>query len=339
MSDRRPIEPQDQEPNGKTEDAANPSMRMGSDPLELIEQCLASFQDSDPRQKILYKLRHAVILRQAAHQQREVEFKKVADVIAKLTAPANRVGTLLEVPGEGLARILVGGAEYYAAVDPRVQAVELKIGAQILVNEAYAVIKILGYDRNGPVLKVAEALGDGRLRFEQEMGRQVLILQRSSDLVGVDLKAGDEVRIEPSLHVAIEKLEDRKAKSHLLDEVPTVTWEQIGGQTEAIAAIQKAIEYPLLHTDTFQRFKFTQPKGFLLYGPPGCGKTLIGQAAAASLAKLVSESAQPEGSAGATEKPPIVGGSFLHVKGPEILNMWLGESERIVRDLFAQARA
>jgi proteasome-associated ATPase len=260
MSDRRPIEPQDQEPNGKTEDAANPSMRMGSDPLELIEQCLASFPDSDPRQKILYKLRHAVILRQAAHQQREVEFKKVADVIAKLTAPANRVGTLLEVPGEGLARILVGGAEYYAAVDPRVQAVELKIGAQILVNEAYAVIKILGYDRNGPVLKVAEALADGRLRFEQEMGRQVLILQRSSDLVGVDLKAGDEVRIEPSLHVAIEKLEDRKAKSHLLDEVPTVTWEQIGGQTEAIAAIQKAIEYPLLHTDTFQRFKFTQPK-------------------------------------------------------------------------------
>jgi proteasome-associated ATPase len=313
-------------------------MRMGSDPLELIEQCLASFPDSDPRQKILYKLRHAVILRQAAHQQRELEFKKVSDVIAKLTAPANRVGTLLEVPGEGLARILVGGAEYYASVDPRVQAVELKIGAQILVNEAYAVIKILGYDRNGPVLKVAEALADGRLRFEQEMGRQVLILQRSSDLVGVDLKAGDEVRIDPSLHVAIEKLEDRKAKSHLLDEVPTVTWEQIGGQTEAIAAIQKAIEYPLLHADTFQRFKFTQPKGFLLYGPPGCGKTLIGQAAAASLSKLVGESGQ--GAPGAKgDKLPVTHGAFLHIKGPEILNMWLGESERMVRDLFAQARA
>ncbi len=292
MSDRRPTGPQDSESKGKTEDAANPSMRKESDPLELIEQCLASFPDSDPRQKILYKLRHAVIAGQAAQQQREVEFKKVADVIAKLTAPANRIGTLLEVPGEGLARILVGGAEYYAAVDPRVEAAELKIGAQILVNEAYAVIKILGYDRNGPVLKVAEALADGRLRFEQEMGRQVLILQRSSDLLGVDLKAGDEVRIEPSLHVAIEKLEDRKAKSHLLDEVPTVTWEQIGGQAEAITAIQKAIEYPLLHAETFQRFKFTQPKGFLLYGPPGCGKTLIGQAAAASLSKLVRESGQ-----------------------------------------------
>jgi len=313
-------------------------MRMESDPLELIEECLASFSDSDPRQKILYKLRHVVTIGQAAQKQREVEFKKVADVIAKLTAPANRVGTLLEVPGEGLARILVGGAEYYASVDPRVQAAELKIGAQILVNEAYAVIKVLGYDRNGPVLKVAETLADGRLRFEQEMGRQVLILQRSSDLVGVDLKAGDEVRIEPSLHVAIEKLEDRKAKSHLLDEVPTVTWEQIGGQTEAITAIQKAIEYPLLHAETFQRFKFTQPKGFLLHCPPGCGKTLIGQAAAASLSKLVGESGQA-GSGPKGDKIPVTRGAFLHIKGPEILNMWLGESERMVRDLFAQARA
>jgi proteasome-associated ATPase len=338
MSDRRPAQPQDSASNGKTEDAANQSMRMESDPLELIEQCLASFPDSDPRQKILYKLRHVVTLGQAAQKQREVEFKKVADVIAKLTAPANRVGTLLEVPGEGLARILVGGAEYYASVDPRVQAAELKIGAQILVNEAYAVIKVLGYDRNGPVLKVADALADGRLRFEQEMGRQVLILQRSSDLVGVDLKAGDEVRIEPSLHVAIEKLEDRKAKSHLLDEVPTITWEQIGGQTEAIAAIQKAIEYPLLHAKTFQRFKFTQPKGFLLYGPPGCGKTLIGQAAAASLSKLVGESDQAVSSAKG-DKTPVNRGAFLHIKGPEILNMWLGESERMVRDIFAQARA
>jgi proteasome-associated ATPase len=338
MSDRRPAQPQDPASNGKTEDILNQSMRMESDPLELIEECLASFSDSDPRQKILYKLRHVVTLGQAAQKQREVEFKKVADVIAKLTAPANRVGTLLEVPGEGLARILVGGAEYYASVDPRVQAAELKIGAQILVNEAYAVIKMLGYDRNGPVLKVAETLADGRLRFEQEMGRQVLILQRSSDLIGVDLKPGDEVRIDPSLHVAIEKLEDRKAKSHLLDEVPTVTWEQIGGQTEAIAAIQKAIEYPLLHAKTFQRFKFTQPKGFLLHGPPGCGKTLIGQAAAASLSKLVGESAQAASGAKG-DKTPVTRGAFLHIKGPEILNMWLGESERMVRDLFAQARA
>jgi proteasome-associated ATPase len=308
-----------------------------ADPLDLIEQCLASFPENDPRQQILYKLRHSVMLTTASQQQRDTEFKKISEVVAKLTAPANRIGTLLDLPGEGLARIVVGGAEYYANVDPRVAAADLKIGAQILVNEAYAVIKTLGYDLNGPVLKLTEALPDGRLRFEQEMGRQSMILQRSSALVGVELKAGDELRIDPGHRIAIEKLEDRKAQTHVLDEVPTVTWEQIGGQQEAISAIRKAIEYPLLHAETFQQFKFTQPKGFLLYGPPGCGKTLIGQAAAASLSKLVSES-MASGGKTATQ-PPITGGAFLHIKGPEILNMWLGESERMVRDLFAKARA
>lgn len=298
------------------------------DPLVLIDECLALMPDGDPRQKILYKLRHLLLQAGAATQQREAEFKKLSTVIEKLTAPANRIGTLLDVPAEGLARIVVGGAEYYANVDPRVDPSELKIGTQVLVNEAYAVIKTLGYDRTGPVLKVGETLPDGRLRFEQEPGRQALILQRSSDLVGVDLKPGDEVRIDPGHRIAIERLEDRKAQTHLLDEIPTVTWESIGGQRAAIEAIRKAIEYPLLHAETFQRFKFTQPKGFLLYGPPGCGKTLIGKAAAASLANLVSQ----------TTGAGVTGGVFLHVKGPEILNMWLGESERMVRDLFAQAR-
>ena len=334
MSDRRtPDSPK--EPKSKNEEVAG---KAGSDPLELLEQCLALFPESDPRQKLLYKLRHAVMLSQAATQQREVEFKKVSEVVAKLTAPANRIGMLLEIPGEGLAHIVVSGAEYYANVDPRVPAGDLKIGTQILVNEAYAVIKTLGYDLNGPILRLTEAMADGRLRFEQEMGRQSLILRRSSDLIGTELKAGDELRIDPTHRIALEKLADRKATKHVLDEVPKVTWEQIGGQSEAIAAIRKAIEYPLLHAATFQQFKFSQPKGFLLYGPPGCGKTLIGQAAAASLSKLVRESG-PESAQKDGGRPSITGGAFLHVKGPEILNMWLGESERIVRDLFAQARA
>ena len=335
MSDRRSQESSPDHPMDKQPGATSST---GSDPLELIEECLASFPESDPRQKLLYKLRHAVILSQAAIQQREAEFRKVSDVIAKLTAPANRIGTLLDLPGEGLARIVVGGAEYYANVDPRVPVSDLKIGTQILVNEAYAVIKALGYDRSGPILKLAEAMADGRLRFEQEMGRQSLILQRSSDLAGVELEAGDEIRIDPSHRIAIEKLEDRKADRHVLDEVPKVTWEQIGGQHEAIAAIRKAIEYPLLHGKTFEQFKFSQPKGFLLYGPPGCGKTLIGQAAAGSLSKLVAESKAEEGET-KHQRSPVTGGAFLHVKGPEILNMWLGESERMVRDLFAHARA
>ena len=322
-------------PQGRRDES---SLKTGTDPLELIEQCLAAFSEGDPRQKLLYKLRHAVMLSQAASQQRESEFKKVSEVVAKLTAPANRIGMLLDIPAPGLARIVVGGAEYYANVDPRVADADLRIGTQILVNEAYAVIRTLGYDRNGPILKLAETLPDGRLRCEQEMGRQSLIVQRSTDLIGVELNPGDHIRIDPSLRIALEKLVDREAGRHVLDETPTITWAQIGGQTEAITAIRKAIEYPLLHAETFERFKFSQPKGFLLYGPPGCGKTLIGQAAAGSLAKQLSESTRGAAS-DKPNRPPVTSGAFLHVKGPEILNMWLGESERMVRDLFDQARA
>ena len=334
MSDHRSPDQQHDEVSSPDRQGKGPAReaRRSSDPLVLLDDCLAAFSDDDPRQKILYKLRHVLMQDGAARQQRDAEFGKLSAVVEKLTAPANRIGTLLDLPGDGLARILVGGAEYYTNVDPRVDKSDLRIGTQVLVNEAYALIKTLGYDRSGPVLKISECLPDGRLRFEQELGRQVLILQRSTDLAGADLKPGQEVRIDPSHRIAIERLEERKERAHLLDETPTITWDQIGGQKQAIEAIRRAIEYPLLHSDTFKQYQFTQPKGFLLYGPPGCGKTLIGQATAASVAGLL-RGQQP------SDTTAVKGGSFLHVKGPEILNMWLGESERMVRDLFDQARA
>lgn len=319
---------------GRDATTSTPGRGEPPDVLALLDECLAEFADEDPRRRILYKVRHAVMQGSIRLQERESELKKLQAVVEKLTAPANRIGTLIELPEEGLARISVGGAEYFTNVDPRVPPTDLKVGTQVLVNDAFAVIRAIGFDRNGPVFKVAEAMPDGRVRFEAEAGRQGLIVLRSSDLSGVELKPGDEVRVDPSHRFAIERMEERKTKRHVLDEVPRVTWEQIGGQDEAIRAIRKAIEYPLLHGRTFAKFQFTQPKGFLLYGPPGCGKTLIGQAAASSLSKLVAESQEAE-----PGKPPIRSGAFLHVKGPEILNMWLGESERIVRDLFAQARS
>ena len=337
MGDHRKTGQQDpEESQGKhrEHEPANSSGQDLNDPLFLIDECLASLPDDDPRQKLLYRLRHAVLQGTVALQQREAEFAKLNAVVEKLTAPANRIGTLLQLPKDGLARIAVGGAEYVTNVDPRVEQADLKIGTQVLVNEAYALIHVLGYDRTGPVLNVAESLPDGRLRFEQEPGKQALILQRSSDLADVDLKPGDEIRIDPMHRIALERLEDRRAARHLLDEVPTVTWDQIGGQTVAITAIRKAIEYPLLHAAAFERYRFTQPKGFLLHGPPGCGKTLIGRAAAAGLSAQMGQHG-----ASTADLPPVTRGAFLHVKGPEILNMWLGESERMVRDLFAQARA
>jgi proteasome-associated ATPase len=320
-------------------------MSSRSTPLELIDQCLASLPEGDQRIPLLYQLRHRFVEQATFSQQQEADIKKMQAVIEKLTAPANRIGTLVGQPDEGVARIMVGGAEYYANVDPRIEGDSLKVGHQILVNEAYVVIRSLGYDRSGPIVKVRELLGDGRLRIDQEAGRQGILIQRADDLARVNLKVGDEVRLDPTHQIAIERLENPHFQSHLLAELPTVRWEHIGGQQEAIGAIRRSIEYPLLHEGLFSRYQFQQPKGFLLYGPPGCGKTLIGQATAASLGQLLAQDretstlpAEDQAQHAASRLPPIEGGIFLHVKGPEVLNMWVGESERIIRDLFLQAR-
>jgi proteasome-associated ATPase len=322
MSDRRPVPPESESPGTAASDESL---------LGLIDRCLASLPENDPKQKWLYRIRHLVLQDERARRDAETESQKLKGVVEKLTAPANRVGVVVGVPGPDAIRIVVGGAEYWAGVDPRLDRGELKVGVQVLVNEAFAVIKVLGYESGGPALRVVDALADGRIRIGQEAGGQSSFVIRSADLAGVEIHAGDEVRVDSSHRVAIERLEPKGGRDRVLDETPDVTWEQIGGQREAIAAIRKSIEAPLLHADTFARFRFSPPKGFLLYGPPGCGKTMIGKATAASLA--ASLAASTEGSERA------VRGAFLHVKGPEILNMWLGESERLVRDLFAQARA
>ena len=313
--------------------------------LELIDQCLASLPEGDERIVLLYQLRHRFIELTTVTKQHETERTKMESVIEKLTAPANRIGTLIELPEKGVARIVVGGAEYYANVDLQLEGDVPKVGHQILVNEAYVVIRSLGYDRSGPIVKVREVLEEGRLRIDQEAGRQGVLIQRADDLAVMDVKVGDEVRLDPTHRIAIERLENTQSQSHVLAELPTVRWEHIGGQQEAIESIRRSIEYPLVHAELFAQYQFQQPKGFLLYGPPGCGKTLIGQATAASLGELFAKdreavplSSEYTAQDSATTLPAITGGVFLHVKGPEVLNMWVGESERIIRDLFLQAR-
>ena len=339
MSDQGKSFPEDPQ-NFKVRSSPRPS---ADDPLVILDECLASLPDGDARVDLLYKLRHLLLQQGVSKQQQDTELEKLKTVVEQLTSPANRVGTLLELPEEGGARIMVGGGEYYANVDPRLNPGELECGSQVLVNEAYVVIRGLGYEDNGPILKVREVLEDGRVRIDQEPGRQDVILRRTNQLEAVHLHPGDEVRVDPTHRFVIERLESARSHGHVLDEVPSVTWDQIGGQQQAITAIRRAIEYPLLHAAIFQRYDFTQPKGFLLHGPPGCGKTLIGQATAASLGNLVTQKEnevnQGEGSDFPSGiQPEITEGVFLHIKGPEILNMWVGESERMLRDLFSRAR-
>ena len=141
------------------------------------------------------------------------------------------------------------------------------------------------------------------------------------------MKSGDEVRVDSNYRMALEMLSSTKSHEHYLDVVPELPWDKVGGQETALQAIKDAIELPLLHADLFRKFQHATPKGFLLYGPPGCGKTLIGKATAYNLTKQLREKTGDE-----------MQEYFMHVKGPEILNMWVGESERIVREIFATAR-
>src|SRR5207237_4339764 len=169
--------------------------------------------------------------------------------------------------------------------------------------------------------------GKDRLRVGSEHGTQSMVLQRSAELTGSTLKSGDEVRVDSNYRMALEMLSSTKSHEHYLDVVPELPWDKVGGLEEALQAIKDAIELPLLHVDLFKKFKHATPKGFLLYGPPGCGKTLICKATAYKLTKQLREKTGVE-----------MREYFMHIKGPEILNMWVGESERMVREIFATAR-
>ena len=232
---------------------------------------------------------------------------------------ANRIGIFLSSPG-GIANVFVSGSEYYANIDPRVDVDRLRTGCRVLINEAYAVVGDLGYSPTGPVAKVGDVLEGGRLRLSQAHGTQEIVLERGAELQDVDLKVGDEVRVDPAFKVALERLQSAESKEYFIDDVPPTPWESIGGQHEAIHAIRDTIELPALHPELFERFQYTTPKG--LPTAPAAGKP-------AGVANLITRAAHAAEEGSSEEH-------FMHIKGPEILNMWLGETERMVREVFAQ---
>src|SRR6201996_5756901 len=296
-------------------------------PLERLDRIISSLPPGDLLRGELIDLRVEMVELQDMMQEARQAIEKMEAIIKKVTSPANRIGTFLGTPNRETAQIVVGGSDYYCNVDPRVTIESLRRGTRVLVNEAYVIVGDLGFDRSGPVVKISEVLGPDRLRVGTEHGVQSLVLQRGDLLLKEKLKAGDEVRTDPNYKIAIEVLARPHSDEYYLDNVPELPWEKVGGQQEALRAIRDAIELPLLHPDLFKRFEHSTPKGFLLYGPPGCGKTLIGKATAYNLTQQLKQQTGEE-----------MREYFMHIKGPEILNMWVGESERMVREIFATAR-
>src|ERR1700747_778389 len=297
------------------------------DLLDRVDLLIATLPPGDALRRELLDLRMEISQREEIFIEARQTIEKLEEVIKKVTSPANRIGTFLGSVGKETAHIVVGGADYYCNVDPRIPMAKLKKGTRVLVNEAFVIVGDLGFELAGPVTKVTEVIGTDRLRVGNEHGTQSIVLQRSADLASSNLKSGDEVRVDSNYRMALEMLSSTKSHEHYLDVVPELPWEKVGGQEEALQEIKDAIELPLLHVDLFKKFQHSTPKGFLLYGSPGWGKTLIGKATAYNLTKQLCEKTGAE-----------MHEYFMHVKGPEILNMWVGESERMVREIFATAR-
>ncbi len=296
--------------------------------LAVLEEILKNTDPLDPNQPYLQMLRDQLRTDEQQFQEAQDLIQKYDEAYEKLTAPANRIAVFLSKNEDGTANIAMGDNDFYTNVDPNVDIDTLLTGTRVKVNESYAVVGDIGPAQNGQIVKVTEALDDGRLRIgSDQQGQNTRVVQRGDALKDAAIKQGQEVRMEPNFRVALEAFTAKESQDYFLDQVTEIPWDKIGGQQEAIGVIKDAIELPLLYPELYERFGKRPLKGILLYGPPGCGKTLIGKATAYNITQEYKARTKRD-----------VKEYFMYINGPKILNMWLGESERQVREIFSTAR-
>ncbi|MFD0277333.1 proteasome ATPase [Kitasatospora sp. NPDC127111] len=267
--------------------------------------------------------RLASTLREARDQI--VALKEEVD---RLAQPPAGFGTFLDQNEDGTADIFTGGRKLRVNVSPNVDLDELRRGQEVMLNEALNIVDAMAFERIGDIVTLKEVLEDGERALVIGHTDEERVVRLAEPLREITIRAGDALLLEPRSGYVYEVVPKAEVEELVLEEVPDIDYRQIGGLSNQIEQIRDAVELPYLHADLFKEYELRPPKGVLLYGPPGCGKTLIAKAVANSLAKKVAEvTGRPQGKS-----------YFLNIKGPELLNKYVGETERQIRLVFQRAR-
>ncbi len=255
------------------------------------------------------------------------KIEALREEVEKLSQPPASFGVYLAEAEEGTVDVFTAGRKMRVNVTPEIDRARLVKGVEVILNDALNVVEVLDYERHGEVVKVKEHLGEDRVVVVGR-GDEELVAVLSAGLLGEQIRAGDPLLLDPRSGVVLEKLPKEEVEELVLEEIPDISYEDIGGLEGQIEQIRDAVELPFLYAELFHEHELEPPKGVLLYGPPGCGKTLIAKAVARSLADKVRERTGRQDAHS----------YFLNIKGPELLNKYVGETERQIRQIFQRAK-